>query len=323
MQHQHLPSHKNELRQGSAELRTKLQKPSHLYINGAIRPWEEGVLHISTEAVTRGLNVFEGLKGYWQPDGSFGLVALHRHWRRLRRSARLLHIPFDMSFEDFEQVCHSLVHRLYEFGVNVWLRTTLFVVEGHWGEGTKADLVVTAYRTGDSPPPALDIGVSTWRRAGDLVLPYRIKTSTNYQVVRLGKIEGRKRGYEEMILLNEHGRVAEAFGSCVLIVRDGCVVTPPAWEGALESITVELIETLCGEMSIPFHRRPIDRTELLIADEVALAGTLAEVTVVRSIDGLQVPSDTIVAAVQRRYLSVVRGLEPHAAVQISVSNAPK
>jgi branched-chain amino acid aminotransferase len=136
-------------------------------------------------------------------------------------------------------------------------------------------------------------------------------------VVRLGKIEGRDRGYEEMILLNEHGRVAEAFGSCVLMVRDGRVVTPPAWEGALESITVDLLEALCVEMSIPFERRPIDRTELLIADEVALAGTLVELTVVRSIDGLQMPSDTIVTALQRRYLSAVCGLEPHAATEMS------
>ena len=125
-----------------AIMKVKLQKPSHLYIAGAIRPWEEGVLHVSTEAVTRGLNVFEGIKGYWQPDGSFGLLALRRHWQRLRRSARLLHIPFEMSFDDFEKACHGLVQRLYEPGINMWVRATLFVVEGHWGEGTRADLVV-------------------------------------------------------------------------------------------------------------------------------------------------------------------------------------
>ena len=176
---------------------------------------------------------------------------------------------------------------------------------------------LTAYNTPPSPPAAVDIGVSTWRRASDVVLPYRIKTSTNYQVVRLGKIEGRSRGYDEMILLNEHGRVAETFGSCVLVVRDGRVVSPPAWEGALESITVDLVETLCSEMGIPFERRPIDRTELLIADEIALAGTLAEITAVRSVDGLQMPGDTIVTAIQSRYLAMASGVEPHAASGVS------
>jgi branched-chain amino acid aminotransferase len=298
-------------------MQVTLQKPSHLYMRGAIRPWEEGVLHISTEAVTRGLNVFEGIKGYWQPDGSFGFVALRRHWQRLGRSARLLHIPFEMTFDEFEAACHGLVQCLYRQGVNMWIRATLFVVEGHWGEGTKADLVLTGYHTAGSPPAAVDIGVSTWRRAADVVLPYRIKTSTNYQAVRLGKIEGRGRGYDEMVLLNEHGRVAEAFGSCVVMVRDGGVVTPPAWEGALESITIDLVEVACGLLDIPFARRPIDRTELLIADEVALVGTLVEVTPVRSIDGLQVPDTTIVAAIEDCYLAMVRGLAPHAAVEMS------
>jgi branched-chain amino acid aminotransferase len=298
-------------------MQTKLQKPTHLYIRGAIRPWEEGVLHISAEAVTRGLNVFEGIKGYWQPDGSFGFVALRRHWERLKRSARLLHIPFEMSFDDFDSACHALVQRLYRPGVNMWVRATLFVIEGHWGEGTKADLVLTAYNTGESPHAAVDIGVSTWRRAADVVLPYRIKTSTNYQVARLGKIEGRGRGYDEMILLNEHGRVAETVGSCIFMVRDGRVVTPPSWEGAVESITVNIVEMICSEMGIPFERRPVDRTELLISEEVALAGTLNEVTAVRSIDELQVPCNTIVTAIQGRYLSMVCGIEPHAEAGIS------
>ena len=69
-----------------------------------------------------------------------------------------------------------------------------------------------------------------------------------------------------MVLLNQHGRVAEAIGSYILVVRDGKVITPPWWEGALESITVDIIEELCKTMGIPFERRPIERTELIIAD---------------------------------------------------------
>ena len=95
------------------------------------------------------------------------------------------------------------------------------MTDGHRGEGTAADLVVTAYHQSKQPPEPIAIGVSTWRRAADAALPCRIKTSTNYQVARLSKIEGCDRGYSEMILLNQDGRVAEALGSCVLIVRDG------------------------------------------------------------------------------------------------------
>ena len=300
-----------------ATLAKALQRPSHVYFGGKIRAWDDAVLHISTEAVTRGLNVFEGVKGYWQPDGGFGFVALHRHWERLGRSARLLHIPFTMPFEEFENACHALVRTLYRRGTNMWVRATLFVVDGHWGEGTRADLVLTAYHTPPSPPAAIPVGVSTWQRAPDLALPCRIKTSTNYQVARLAKIEGRSRGYEEMVLLNRDGRVAEALGSCILVVREGRVATPPAWEGALESITVNIIERLCGSLGIPFERRPVDRSELLIADEVALAGTLVEVTPITSIDEVPVAGGRMIEAIQRRYLAAVTGSEPHHAVEIS------
>ena len=94
--------------------KVQLQKPQWVYFAGKIRPWDEAVLHISSEAVTRGLNVFEGLKGYWQQDGvNFGIVAMPRHFARLQRSARLLHIPCPVNYDQFESACHDLIRSLY------------------------------------------------------------------------------------------------------------------------------------------------------------------------------------------------------------------
>ena len=95
-----------------------------------------------------------------------------------------------------------------------------------------------------------------------------------------------------MIILNSKGRVAETGGSCVLIARDGVVYTPPASEGVLESITVNILEALANENDIPFVRRPIERTELHIADEIALAGTLAEITPIQSVDEYKIHNTT-------------------------------
>ena len=114
------------------------------------------------------------------------------------------------------------------------------MTDGHWCENTVADLVVTAYHQDKVVPESINLGVSTWRRSNDDSLPARIKTSTNYQVGRLARIEGRARGCQDMILLNQWGHIAEATGSCVLMVRDGVIYTPPATEGALESITLDL-----------------------------------------------------------------------------------
>ena len=161
------------------------------------------------------------------------------------------------------------------------------------------------------------MGVSTWGRSSDVALPARIKTSSNYQVSRLARIEGRPLEYEDMVLLNPSGRVAEATASCLLMVRGETVVTTPATEGALESITVNIVESLAGSMHIKFERRPIDRTELLIADEIGVCGTLHEVTLATSIEGFALSEKSpILSALQRRYLDAVRGLNPHPAVEL-------
>jgi branched-chain amino acid aminotransferase len=286
-------------------------------VNGRLRSWDEAVLHVGCEAVTRGLNVFEGLKGYWRPDERFNIVMLPQHYARLRRSAKLLYIPFEMPYEEYERILHQLASELLEPGRDMWFRTTLFGVEGHWGEGTVADLVVTAYQTSQALPEPMVLGVSTWRRSVDQALPARIKTGSNYQVSRLARIEGRPHGFDDMVLLNQDGRVAEATASCILMVRDGVVYTPPATEGALESVTVDVVEAIADSMNVKFVRRPIDRTELIISDELALCGTLAEVVGVKSIDGCDLPPARILPQLQRRYFDAVRGVAPHPAVTYS------
>ena len=296
-----------------------LQQPKWVYMGGDIRPWEEATLHISCEAVTRGLNVYEGLKGYWQDDASqFGIVELRRHYARLTRSASLLHIPVPVSYEEFRDACARLLKLLLEPDQDMWVRATLYVVEGHWGEGTVADLVLTAYHQKKQPPAPANIGVSTWQRASDLSLSPRIKNSANYLVARLARIEGRERGCEEMILLNQSGRVAEATGACVVMVRDGCVITPPACEGRLESITLEIVRKICQSLSIPFVERPMERTELLVADEIRLVGTLAELTPIARLDSYKLPEiSPVTDRIAATFWNAVRGTAPHPAVELT------
>jgi branched-chain amino acid aminotransferase len=296
----------------------KLQKPELAYIGGKLRPWDEATLHVGCEAAIRGLNVFEGLKAYRQPDGSLSVVMLRPHYERLKRSARLLHIPCDVDLNEFTRAICELSEALVQPDKEMWFRPTLFVTEGHWGENTAADLVITAYQADPSPPQPINLGVSTWRRSPDASMPARIKTGTNYQAGRLARIEGRKAGCQDMILLNQSGRVAEATGSCILMVREGTVSTPSATEGALESITVDVVERLAKSLGIAFIRRPVDRTELLIADELALCGTLAEMVHVKSIEGLALAEESpILSALQTRYFNAARGIEPHSFIEMT------
>ena len=287
-------------------------------MGGKLRPWDEAVLHVGCEAITRGLNVFEGIKGYKQTDGALAIVMLRAHYERLRRSARLLHIPLEHSYEDYKNAIVDLSQALVQKDKEMWLRTSLYVTEGHWGEGTVADLVITGYQADMSLPEPVHLGVSTWRRSPDVSLPARIKTGTNYEVARLARIEGRKLGCSDMVLLNQSGRVAEATASCILMVREGQVYTPPATEGALESVTVNVVEALAESLNIDFARRPIDRTELLVADGLALCGTLAEIIPVKSIDGFAFGEPSpLLQALQDRYYAAVRGVNPHPFVELT------
>ena len=297
----------------------KLQRPELAYIGGRLRLWDDATLHIGCEAVTRGLSVFEGVRGYRQPDGSLALVMLRQHYERLRRSARLLHIPWDASFEAYQRAIDDLAAALLQPGREMWFRTTLYVTEGHWGEGTTADLVITGYQADVSDPEPIALGVSTWRRSPDISLPARVKTGTNYQVARLARIEGRASGCDDMVLLNESGRVAEATGASILMVRAGRVFTPPATEGALESITVDVIEALAQSHAVDFVRRPIDRTELLIADELAVCGTLAEIALVKSIEGMPLCTESaLLRRLQTWYREAVRGIRAHPFVEMTM-----
>lgn len=294
-----------------------LQTPGFIYANGAVRPWADATLHVTVEGVQRGMNVFEGLKGFWQPDGRFGLLAMPRHYARLKRSAALMHMPFDMTFDAYDAACHEITACQRDPGRNMWLRTTLYIVEGHWGHGDRTDLVCAAYHHPKGPAPRMATGVTTWRRATDNAMPARIKTGFNYLAARFAKIEGRSRGYPEMVLLNEAGRVAEFIGSGLIMVRDGVIYAPPASEGAFESITVDIIRALCTDMGIEFRMRPIDRTELIIADEIAAVGTLNDMVLISSFDGREMGPSPVLDSVLTRYLDACEGREPHPAVDLT------
>ncbi|MDQ3671843.1 MAG: aminotransferase class IV [Actinomycetota bacterium] len=298
----------------------QLQRPDNLYFDGAVRPWDEGMLHVSTEAVVRGLNVFEGMKAYWQKPGGLAFRALGSHYARMKRSARLLHIPVEFSLEDFVGAITALAEVERTADNDLFMRATLLAIEGHHGEGTVADLVLTAYQQKMQPPKAIAVGTSTWQRNPDLALPVaRVKTGSNYLVARLARIEGQSRGYEDMIVLNRWGRVAEGISACLVMVRDGTVSTPPPSEGALESITLHIIRQLAAEEGIPVVERPIDRSELYVADELALVGTLAEMTPISAIDDMALPTESPVCQrLRERYFAAVRGSSDHPAVEMTV-----
>lgn len=287
---------------------SQLQVPQWALVNGELVPYADVRIHISAEALTRALSVFEGVKGYWNSAGDiFAVRSPRRHYDRLCRSAALFHIPITFSYQDFVDGLTKLARELLVPDRDLWFRPTLFVTHGHWGEGTAADLVMTAFTQQQHDPDPMRLGVSTWRRAPDVALPTRVKSSANYVGARLARIEAQRLGYDDAIMLNNSGRVAEATGACVLIVERGRIATPPTSEGCLDSITVDTIEHIIRDLDLPYERRPVERTEMLAADECGVAGTISELTLVEEIDGYRYNQSGLLARVRQRYIEVMRG----------------
>jgi branched-chain amino acid aminotransferase len=287
---------------------SQLQKPAWALVNGDLVPYEDVRIHISAEALTRALSVFEGIKGYWSTSGEvFAIRTPRQHYDRLCRSAALLHIPVRFSYQEFVDGLELLARELLVPDKDLWFRATLYVTQGHWGEGTVADLIVTAFTQQKQNPGPMGLGVSTWRRAADVALPTRIKSSANYLGGRLARIEVGRLGYDEAVMLNDAGRVAETSGACIVVADGRRVVTPPPSEGCLDSVTIDVLEQLCAELAIPFSRRPIERTELLASKECAIAGTITALTMVSEVDGFAYEQTGLLAELRDRYIQVMRG----------------
>ncbi|MEM3022815.1 MAG: branched-chain amino acid transaminase, partial [Candidatus Bathyarchaeia archaeon] len=155
--------------------------------------------------------------------------------------------------------------------------------------------------------------ISSWIRIDTRMLPPLAKATANYLNSVLAKLEAIECGYDEAILLNSNGYIAEGSGENIFIVKDGALLTPPTSSGALYGYTRDSIKELAKDLSIPLLEREILREELFTADEAFLTGTAAEVTPIREVDGRAIGSGSIgpiTKRLQEKFFQVVRGKDP-------------
>lgn len=267
------------------------QTPELIWFNGKVRPWEEATVHVWSELAVRGTSVFEGIRAYWRADEEqYRILAINEHMCRMRRSCKLLWIPADEEmFVQLEKGMGELLHAL-DFREHAYLRPTIYIERGRYGTDSASTQLGSYITSFPVPRPVqTDTGtrlkVSSWRRAHDLTISPMIKTGGAYQAFRGPMVEAQRAGFDDAIMLNDEGTVAETPGAAVFVVRDGRVTTPPVSSGLLESITREkVVELMRLEFGVEVEQRPIARSELYIADEVFICGTLAEVQPVVDVD---------------------------------------
>lgn len=290
--------------------------PKFAWLNGQLVAWEDCVLHARTQGAFWGANVFEGVRAYCcGSDRRLTLFRLDDHLDRLWRSMRSLHLSPPYAREDVVRACAELL------GANDYREDVHLVVVAYFGMGANFDPLCHTDDTGlhitacpIRRPPAYDRGaavcVSSWRRISDDTMPPRIKVGANYHNSRLAYQEAVRNGYDNALILNRGGTLAEGPAACVGLIRDRALVSPPATSGALEGITLATIAELArDELGLRLERREVDRTELYAAEEAFYCGTVAEIQPIVSVDRVPIGDGTpgpLTRTLQGLYERVVR-----------------
>ena len=262
------------------------------YFQGNLVPFNEAKLSVATHALHYGTGAFGGLRGIpdpSQPDRAL-LFRLDRHAKRLSQSAKFLH--FDLPPQTIYDTIVAFVQK-NKPSVSFYIRP--FVYTSDLGiaprlHNIQKDFFIYGLEMGDYlSADGVSCRISSWHRQEDRSLPLRGKISGAYITSSLAKTEAVDSGFDEAILLNSQGKVCEATGMNLFLVRDGKVITPGFEQDILEGITRDSVLTIARNLGLAVIERPVDKSELFIADEVFLCGTAAKITPVRQIENYKLP----------------------------------
>ena len=286
----------------------------YAWFGGQCVPFAEATLSVATHALHYGTGAFGGMRALPNPadNNEILLFRADRHARRLSQSARLL------LTELAEETIHSAIQAFLQANrptCPIYLRP--FVYTSDLGiaprlHNIQTDFLIYGIEMGDYlSPEGVSCRISSWCRQEDRSLPLRCKISGAYITSSLAKTEAVKSGFDEALLLNSRGKVSEASGMNLFIVRDGVLITPGVDQDILEGITRASIMELARAMNIPVLERPVDKTELMIADEVFLSGTAARVTPVRRIESTDLSSHRpVMDRLRDRLTAITEGRDP-------------
>lgn len=278
------------------------------YFQNQFIPFTEAKLSIATHALHYGTGAVGGLRGIPNPQNSneILLFRLERHCQRLSQSARYLN--YDLSAIEIKRIILEFVQRncpQSPFYIRPLVYTSGLGIAPRLHDIEK-DFLVYGLELGDYlPPVGIRCRISSWRRQLDSSMPLRGKLTAAYFVSAMAKTEAVESGFDEAILLNQQGKVSEASGMNVFLVRNGQLITPSVDQDILEGITRDSILTLARDLEIPIVERSVDRSELLIADEVFLCGTAAKVAPVKQIEGYELPYARPITELLRTTLTAI------------------
>jgi branched-chain amino acid aminotransferase len=289
------------------------EKTEKIWMDGELVPWDEARVHVLTHSLHYGSGVFEGIRTYAAADGP-AVFRLTDHIQRLLDSAKLIMMKIPYSRDELVDACKLTVR---ESGLDsCYVRPIAYLGYGEIGLNPlpcEVNVSIAVWPWGsylgeESLEAGVRMKVSSWRRMDPNINPVAAKGTGIYINSSLAKVEAVQSGYDEAILLNTQGFVAECTGENLFIVRDGVLLTPPLSSGALGGITRDSIMTIARDLGYPVREEQLLRHDLYLADEAFLTGTAAEVVPIRSVDDREIGNrGEITRSLQEAYFAAVRG----------------
>ncbi|MEM7128719.1 MAG: branched-chain amino acid transaminase [Chloroflexota bacterium] len=260
------------------------------YFEGEIVPYSQATVSIGCNTLHYGTGCFGGLRAFWNDDEEqLYLFRPHDHFTRLLNSARLLLCELDYTVEQLVEITIELLAR-EGWQQNVYIRPIVYKddeIFRVWLHDANDKLAIFSQAIGNyiKNENALDICVSSWRRVDDTAMPARGKVNGTYVNSALVKSDAVLSGFDDAIVLNQDGHVAEASAANFMMIRDGVVITPPITSNLLEGITRRTVmQLLRDELSLEVVEREIDRSELYLAEEAFFCGTGVQIASIGTID---------------------------------------
>ncbi len=278
------------------------------YFRHQFVPFEQANISIATHALHYGTGAFGGLRGIPDPADpkQILLFRLDRHAKRLSSSAKLLN--YDLPADKIQAVIEDFVRKnapQQSFYIRPFVYTSDLGIAPRL-HNIEKDFLIYGIPLGDYlSPDGVSCRISSWARQEDRSLPLRGKISGAYITSSLAKTEAVESGFDEAILLNSAGKVSEASGMNIFLVRNGTLISPGFDQDILEGITRDSVLTIARDLGIPVVERPVDKSELFIADEVFLSGTAAKVTPIKQIEIYKLPKERPVTDKIRETLTAI------------------
>ena len=293
----------------------------YAWFQGRCVPFEDAKVSVATHALHYGTGAFGGMRAIPDPTKPGGMLLFRadRHARRLSQSAHLL--LADLSEETVMEALTAMLHA-NKPTTPIYLRP--FVYTSDLGiaprlHNIETDFLIYGLELGDYlSPDGVSCRISSWSRQEDRSLPLRGKISGAYITSSLAKSEAVASGFDEALLMNTRGKVSEASGMNLFIVRDGQLITPGVDQDILEGITRASVIELAKGMGIDVIERPVDKTELFIADEVFLTGTAAKITPIRQLESTLLSQQRpLMEALRSKLVAITEGRDQQYAHWIS------